>query len=138
MPKPAQNNAPAKPKRVSANVVRDRAQNLTEEFLRCRDDGHIWNLYRLLRVRGGFERSYWCKSCKTAKHQFVSKNGSVITRSYNYDKGYQMPGVGRLYGNHRAVLRMEHLERIVARAEASGQLYETDEGTLIGEFSATP
>lgn len=123
---------------LSAADVKDRAESLTEEYLRCRDNGHIWNQYRLMKVRGGYERSFYCKFCKTAKHQFISKTGEILAGNYSYQSGYQLTGVGRLYGNHRAILRLEHLERQVASAEAQHMIYETDEGTVIGELAATP
>lgn len=126
---------------ASVGQIKELGAALSEEFLACRDTGHGWHQYRLLRVRGGYERSLYCKSCKTAKHQFVSKKGEIVWTTYTYQEGYTLKGIGRLYSDHRAVLRLEALERQVESAEREHLIFETEEGTLIGHAnleSATP
>lgn len=132
MPKSAQNGVlPKKKQRLPVGEVKERARHLSEEFLACRDTGHGWHQYRLIRVRGGYERSLYCKSCKTAKHQFISRSGEILAVNYTYQDGYQMQGVGRLYGDHRAVLRLEALERQVEAAERQHLIQEDEEGNEV-------
>jgi len=93
--------------------VRGAVHHLTEEFLRCRDIGHVWVQYKVKRVRGGFERSLYCRSCKGSKHQFVSGRGEILASSYVYSDGYQFKGIGRVQSEGKAVLRLESLDRTI-------------------------
>jgi hypothetical protein len=93
--------------------VRSAVHHLTQEHLRCRDIGHVWVQYKVKRVRGGFERSLYCRSCKASKHQFVSGRGEILASNYVYDDGYQFQGIGRVQSEGKAVLRLESLDRTI-------------------------
>lgn len=103
----------AKIKVASPKEVRSAVDHLTEEFLRCRDIGHVWVQYKVKRVRGGYERSLYCRSCKASKHQFVSGRGEILASSYVYSDGYQFRGIGRVQSEGKAVLRLESLDRTI-------------------------
>jgi hypothetical protein len=103
----------AKIKVASPKEVRSAVDHLTEEFLRCRDIGHVWVQYKVKRVRGGFERSLYCRSCKASKHQFVSGRGEILASSYVYSDGYQFRGIGRVQSEGKAILRLESLDRTI-------------------------
>lgn len=98
---------------ASPKEVRSAVDHLTEEFLRCRDIGHVWVQYKVKRVRGGYERSLYCRSCKASKHQFVSGRGEILASSYVYSDGYQFKGIGRVQSEGKAVLRLESLDRTI-------------------------
>lgn len=98
---------------ASAREVRTAVHGLIQEHLRCRDIGHVWVQYKVSRVRGGFERSLYCRSCKANKHQFVSGRGEILASSYIYSDGYQFKGIGRVQSEGKAVLRLESLERVI-------------------------
>jgi hypothetical protein len=87
------------------------ARDLSDEFLACREQ-HNWALYRVKRVRGGRERSWFCKRCKSEKHQFTDNHGYVDDATYNYADGYLIVGLGRMSGGARAAIRAEMLDRI--------------------------
>lgn len=102
----------ASPKEVRAAVVK-----MPETFLRCRDLGHTWLQYRVKRIRGGFERSLFCRSCKTNKHMFISPKGEILASNYVYNDGYQIQGLGRIQAEGKSVLRLEALDRIMVDGE---------------------
>jgi len=102
----------ASPKEVRAAVVK-----MPETFLRCRDLGHTWLQYRVKRIRGGFERSLFCRSCKTNKHMFISPKGEILASNYVYNDGYQIQGMGRIQAEGKSVLRLESLDRVLAEGE---------------------
>lgn len=105
----------AKHKVASVKDVKSAVHDLAEEHLRCRDIGHVWHQYRVKRVRGGFERSMFCRSCKTNKHQFLSTRGEILASNYTYNEGYQFRGLGRVQADGKSVLRLESLNRIMAK-----------------------
>lgn len=102
----------ATPKEVRQAVVK-----MPETFLRCRDLGHTWLQYRVKRIRGGFERSLFCRSCKTNKHMFISPKGEILASNYVYNDGYQIQGMGRIQAEGKAVMRLEALDRVLAEGE---------------------
>lgn len=106
-----------KSKVATPKDVRGVAGKMPEEFLRCRDLNHVWAQYRVKRVRGGYERSLYCRSCKTAKHQFISPRGEILAGHYTYNDGYQIKGLGRIQADSKAVLRLEALDRSLRSGE---------------------
>lgn len=99
------------PKVASVKDIRTLLDRLNEDFLRCRDLGHVWVQYKVKKVRAGYERSLYCRSCKASKHQFVSVKGEILATSYAYSLGYQFKGIGRIQTEGKAVLRLESLTR---------------------------
>lgn len=97
--------------------IRSEVTNLKSEFLSCRDTGHVWNLYRIKKIRGGFDRGHFCKSCKTNRKQFISNTGQILSTTYDYDTGYQMVGIGRITSDGKAVMRMESLDRTLINGD---------------------
>lgn len=105
-----------KPKVASVKDVREAVENITEEHLRCRDLGHVWIQYKVKKVRAGYERSCYCRSCKASKHQFVSVKGEILATSYAYSTGYQFKGIGRVQSEGKSVLRLESLTRTLVNS----------------------
>lgn len=106
-----------KPKVASPKEVRAAVVKMPETFLRCRDLGHTWLQYRVKRIRGGFERDLFCRSCKTNKHMFISPKGEILASNYSYNEGYQIVGLGRIQAEGKSVLRLEALDRVMADGE---------------------
>ena len=102
---------------ASPKDVRQAVVKMPETFLRCRDLGHTWLQYRVKRIRGGFERDLFCRSCKTNKHMFISPKGEILASNYVYNEGYQITGLGRIQAEGKSVLRLEALDRVVADGE---------------------
>jgi hypothetical protein len=113
----------ATPKEVRQAIVK-----MPESYLRCRDLGHTWLQYRVKRIRGGFERSLFCRSCKTNKHMFISPKGEILASNYVYHEGYQIQGMGRIQAEGKAVMRLESLDRVLSDGEFDlGDPNEIDE-----------
>lgn len=108
------------PTSADPKEVKRLARNLTDEALACRDVGHTWRMYRLVKVRGGYNRDLFCPTCKTSRHEFINRNGEKLSTHYTYPDGYQIKGVGRLMGNARNTLRLESVIRNMDRAVAEG------------------
>ena len=108
--------------------VRSAIDNYGEDYLRCRDIGHVWVQYKVKRVRGGYERSLYCRSCKANKHQFVSGKGEILASSYVYNDGYQFRGIGRVQSEGKAVMRLESLDRVIRNH--GGADFEVDPFTI--------
>lgn len=115
--------------------VKAAAKSLPEEFVSCRDVGHTWRQFRVIRVRGGYNRDLFCPTCKTNRHEFISRTGEKLSTSYTYPDGYQFKGMGRIQGDGRNVLRLESVVRVLDKAISAGA--EGQEGTY-DEVTGTP
>lgn len=101
-----------RPRRVAtAKQIQEALNDIRDEHLVCRDFGHQWRQYAVKKARGGFERSMFCRQCKTARHQFVSNKGEIISNSYSYVDGYQFRGLGRIVSEGKGLIRLETIER---------------------------
>lgn len=65
----------------------------SEEYLKCRDLGHIWDESPFLRAKrkvSVFERLLRCTRCGTEKIEWLTWEGRVTSRHYNYPDGYRV------------------------------------------------
>lgn len=84
-----------------------------DEYLTCRDTGHSWRPTTAARdTDGTIHRILTCTTCGTHRNQTLDTAGYIITNTYTYKTGYQIPGTGRLDSNHRAALRLASITRI--------------------------
>lgn len=108
---------------ASVRDVRKAAKAMPDEFLACRDLRHNWQLARLVEVKGGFERTLWCRSCKTNRHQVLSRSGEILSSSaHDYPVGYLLKGIGRVDVDGRAAMRKESLLRALASGVAQTEI----------------
>lgn len=112
--------------------VKSAAKKLPEGFISCRDIGHTWRQFRVIRVRGGFNRDLFCPTCKTNRHEFISRTGEKLSTGYTYPEGYQVKGMGRIVGDGRSVIRLESVVRVLDKAIAGGS-----EGGQEGQYDET-
>lgn len=106
--------------------VKAAAKNLSEGFIACRDVGHTWRQFRVVRVRGGYNRDLFCPTCKTNRHEFISRTGEKLSTGYTYPDGYQFKGMGRVQGDGRNVLRLESVVRVLDKAIQAGNVEGAD------------
>lgn len=84
-----------------------------DEYLTCRDTGHSWRPTTASRdTDGTIHRTLTCITCGTHRNQTLDTGGYIITNTYTYKTGYQIPGTGRLDSSHRAALRLASIDRI--------------------------
>ena len=96
------------------------AHQLVDEFLLCRDIGHLWRPFtaRYDQQHNAYDRTLRCARCTTERRQSLSLSGEVLSGSYVYAEGYVAPaGQGRLSGNARGALRIESVLRLIGRDE---------------------
>ena len=92
------------------------SHELPDEFLLCRDIGHLWRPFtaRFLAQRNVYERTLRCARCTTERRQTVSLSGDIASGGYVYAEGYVAPaGQGRLTGRARGALRLESIHRLI-------------------------
>lgn len=113
-------SAPANAQKVATpKEVRTLAHSLVEEFLHCRDYGHIWRQANVERIRGGFERTLFCRSCKQNKFQVLNSRGEIVKEKRDYTEGYLIKGMGRMNVDGKSILRLESVLRAVQEAEGA-------------------
>lgn len=100
---------------ASPAELRATLKKYAEAFLECRDIGHEWRLANIVRIKGGFQRRWWCVRCKTNRVQTLSPRGYVESNHYEYEDGYVLDGMGRLYADARATMRLVAIERALSR-----------------------
>jgi hypothetical protein len=94
-----------KMKVASSKEVRTAVHHLTEEFLRCRDIGHVWVQYKVQRVRGGYRAQPVLPVLQGQQAPVrVSGRGEILASSYVYSDGYQFKGIGRVQSEGKAIL----------------------------------
>lgn len=96
--------------------VRSWSAGLPEEFIQCRDFGHLWRPYRAHfdAANNCYERVIRCGRCRTERSQHVGLSGELLSGAYSYPAGYQAPaGSGRLDSGGRAELRLESTLRLM-------------------------
>lgn len=95
-------------------------QGLPEEFLACRDYGHLWrpSSARYVSDEHAYERVMRCGRCHTERTQTLSASGAILGGGYDYAEGYVAPsGQGRLGTEARDSLRLESVLRLLAHDE---------------------
>lgn len=93
--------------RVVDAITDEAVHALPGQFLQCRDHGHTWKAHRaqINDAERTIERSYRCASCKTVRHELLSRTDwDIIRRWYTYADGYQVPG--GLVRDHKPLIRM--------------------------------
>ena len=94
----------------------DWTDELDDRYLLCRDIGHTWRPFRAQIADSAYWRVMRCGRCKTEREQTLSMSGEILAGHYNYPEGYLTPaGTGRLYGHHRAHLRLESVLRLIGK-----------------------
>jgi glycine/D-amino acid oxidase-like deaminating enzyme len=115
---------------ASARDIQRALEDINDNHLACRDFGHNWRQYAVKKAKGGFERSLFCKQCKTARHQFITSRGEVAANNYSYAEGYQFKGMGRIHSEGKGIIRLAAIERAM-----DGRLIETPD-TPVGNQTA--
>lgn len=93
--------------------VKRAVRDMDDAYLRCRDMGHNWRQARVEKVGRGYERTLYCSSCKTNRHQTLNRYGVVETNHYSYADGYQIKGLGRVNGDAKSALRLASLQNAI-------------------------
>lgn len=102
---------------ASARDIAGWRRELPEEFLSCRDYGHLWrpSSARYLSDLNAYERTMRCGRCHTERTQTLSASGGILGGGYDYADGYVAPkGQGRLGTEARDSLRLESVLRLLA------------------------
>ena len=99
--------------------VRSYAADLPAKWLQCRELGHNWGPHKAsLNEEGGFDRILACRRCTAKRHQILDSYGRIVSNSYEYPDGYQMPpGQGRISGDARGVLRLASIQHTMEAQE---------------------
>jgi hypothetical protein len=102
--------------------LNDVIEKMNEEFIDCRDYGHKWRSLNASWSRRDncYTVELMCNSCGTRRTRYIGAHGELLSNSYGYAEGYQMPsGRGRMTGEDRNALRFASLRRIMARTSAN-------------------
>ena len=105
---------------AGARDIESWKQGLPEEFLSCRDYGHLWRPFRAHYVpdEHAYQRVMRCGRCRAEREQVLSASGSILSGTYHYEPGYEAPaGVGRMGTEARDSLRLESTLRLLASDE---------------------
>lgn len=92
-------------------------EHMNVEFVQCRDFGHSWRPYtaRWVSKENAYESQLRCQRCKTIRTRWLSARGEILSGSYDYADGYTMPpGMGRLSGTDRDVIRLKSIRAVLA------------------------
>jgi hypothetical protein len=102
------------PRYADVGEVEVFAEGLSNQFLHCRELGHLWRPYSGGRYEenGGFSRILKCHRCKTKREQEIDNRGLILSNKYIYPEGYQVEGLGRIVGEGRGVLRLQSMIRL--------------------------
>lgn len=93
--------------------VEEFAEGLKDSWLHCREMNHNWRPHDVgSHPEGGWERTLRCVRCKTRRIQHLDTRGMVVSSRYEYPKGYQTEGLGRIVGEARGILRIESIKRL--------------------------
>ena len=110
------------PESIQARVndVHRWSQTLPDEYLMCRDMGHLWRPLgaKINPSERTYERTLRCGRCRTERAQTLSASGLILAGHYSYADGYAAPaGTGRLDGAARGELRLESVLRVLTQDE---------------------
>lgn len=110
---------------MSGRKVSAFAAALPDEYLLCREIGHVWQPYTATWVGKlrRFERVLRCTRCRTDRKQLLDSRGHITSSSYDYPDGYAHEG-GRIMGADRDRLHLESLKRLIERTDEQGRLKE--------------
>lgn len=100
------------------------ADGLPDDYLMCRDLGHVWRSYTArLTSESTYERTMQCERCGTLRHQECSASGAVLGNGYSYEAGYLAPkNTGRLTSGDRDALRLSSLIRTMDHQRRGDEL----------------
>ncbi len=105
--------APPPPSMNLRQVVDD----MSTDFVQCRDWGHSWEPYTARPAEHGcFASVLRCKRCKNVRTRIIGPRGQVISSGYDYPDGYLVQGMGRLTGTDRDMLRLSSIMRLMEAA----------------------
>lgn len=95
------------------------AAGLSDKILACRELGHYWRPFAVEydAKAKSYERTLRCSRCRTQRHQFLSREGHVLSNRYTYSEGYLATDVEK-WGASRDVFRLEAITRAVTEHAA--------------------
>jgi hypothetical protein len=114
----------AEPITADVSAVSRWSQTLPDEYLLCRDIGHLWRplTARFNPEENTYLRTMRCGRCRTERHQTLSLAGMVLAGHYDYADDYLAPqGQGRLTGQARGSLRLESVIRTISHDEGQAR-----------------
>ncbi len=88
-------------------------EEMSDQHLQCRDYGHSWRPYTARIIPGGYVSVQRCQRCTTLRERTLNKNGHVISSKYDYDAGYQIKGLGHIYGPEKDAIRLASLLKVL-------------------------
>lgn len=95
-------------KLATPRQVRSAAEDMPQEFLRCKSYGHQFDPHTVQRTRTVYIVGLKCHRCGTTTEQEISTRGLILTgRHYKYPDGYLFRGLGRIQGEARGALRAQ-------------------------------
>lgn len=85
-----------------------RRKHIPDEYMPCRDYGHLWLPYDAVieRKPRRIRRILLCGKCKTRRTQTLDAKYDIVGNSYTYPKGYVLDG--RLDSSDRAAIRQRN------------------------------
>ena len=99
--------------------------DISDEYLLCRDLGHSWRPHdvKISRKYGEIHRILQCRSCPTQRVQILDMNGYRMRSKYVYPEDqdkeaapYKLKGVGHLSVDDRAHVRVMSTNHIKTSA----------------------
>jgi hypothetical protein len=91
--------------------------DISDQFLECRDYGHAWRAsdVKISRKAQEIHRVFAClHDCGTLRTQVLSSDGYILRSFYTYPEGYVLPGIGRLSVDDRARIRVMGTQQLKA------------------------
>lgn len=108
--------APTKPPKAPAKSELDRVlDELSVEYLQCRDWGHSWRPFSALwQAQDNCYCSILrCARCGTERTRYIGSRGQLLGNNYQYADGYTMAGQGRMTSEDRDHIRYASIQKIL-------------------------
>jgi hypothetical protein len=87
---------------TSRSVMRD----YPNEFVDCRDMGHVWSVSTLTKNGTVLDRTLVCERCSMERSEVISQYGTILTRHYYRPENYTLPkGAYNAVGSSRTFWR---------------------------------
>lgn len=102
------------------DAVQAYSDDMPARWVTCRELGHVWNAHTASVNRdGGFDRALKCSNCDSLKNQVLDSRGCLISTSYTYTEGYQLPkGTGRITSDGKGIFRLAALHKQIGQQAA--------------------
>lgn len=110
--------------------VAEFASQLPDDYLQCRELGHVWRPHTAQVAEGYYERRLRCPRCKMVREDQVSMSGQILRRSYDDTNcpDYYAKHIGRIVGEGRGQLRLASILRTVAATDERAEKRRTTRG----------